>query len=41
MAASGQVDLGKFVTHKFKLDDIVEALEVAKAKKGIKVVVTP
>jgi len=41
MAASGKVDLGKFVTHKFKLDDIGEALEVAKAKKGVKVVVTP
>jgi len=41
MAASGEVDLAKFVTHKFKLDDISEALEVARAKKGVKLVVTP
>ncbi len=41
LAAAGKVDLKKFVTHKFGLDDISEALEVAKEKKGIKVVVTP
>ncbi len=39
MVARGDLPAGKFITHVFKLDDIVHAFETIEAGQGIKVVV--
>jgi len=39
MVARGDLPAGKFVTHKFKLDDICKAFEIIEAGQGIKIVI--
>ena len=41
LVAARKVDMRKFITHRFPLEDIHEAFEVAKSGAGFKVVVTP
>ncbi|HOO55476.1 MAG TPA: zinc-dependent alcohol dehydrogenase family protein [bacterium] len=38
---SGKLALEKLVTHKFKLEDVVEAIDVMRKGEGIEVIVTP
>jgi L-iditol 2-dehydrogenase len=37
--SQGKIDAKKFITHKFPLDKIVEAIETAKSGRGLKIVV--
>ena len=43
VVASGRVDLGALVTHRFKLDQIEEAYELLASQRGgvLKVAITP
>lgn len=41
MIASGRVDVGQFITHRFSLADIDQALDTAAERKGLKVVICP
>ena len=41
LIASGTFKAGDFITHRFKLDDIVEGLKTAKSAVGLKAVVIP
>ena len=43
LVRSGRIDLDPMVTHRFSLDDVAEAFEVASSKSGgaIKVILTP
>ena len=41
LMAAGRIDAGKFVTHTFPLEDIVEAMQVARSGEGLKVVIQP
>jgi len=40
LISSGKIDAKKFITHEFKLDDILSAFEVTKSGEGLKSVVT-
>ena len=40
MVASGQVDVKPLVTHRFKLEDSIQAFEAAKRGDGIKVMIS-
>ncbi|MFA5124148.1 zinc-binding dehydrogenase, partial [Zavarzinia sp.] len=39
MVAGGDLPAGKFVTHRFPLDDILKAYETIEAGRGIKIVI--
>lgn len=41
MIESGLIDMKKYITHKFPLDDIVKAFEVAEGHEGLRVIVNP
>jgi len=41
LIASGRIDVKKFMTHTFPLDDIVEAFKTAEDHSGLRVVVNP
>ena len=41
VAASSRVNLERLVTHRFSLDDIEKAFQVALSKKGLKIALTP
>jgi L-iditol 2-dehydrogenase len=41
LIASGKFNARDFITHRFKLDDIVEGIKTAKSAVGLKAVVTP
>lgn len=39
LLASGRVDMSKLVTHRFKLDNVLDGLDVIKFRKGLKAVI--
>jgi L-iditol 2-dehydrogenase len=39
LLSSGKIDAGKFITHKFKLEEIVKGIETTKSGQGLKSVV--
>jgi L-iditol 2-dehydrogenase len=41
LVATGRVDVRPLVSHTFRLEDAAQAFEVANARQGLKVVVTP
>ena len=41
LIASGKLDLGKFISHRFYLDEIGEAFRAAENKEGLRVMVKP
>lgn len=41
LISTGRIDIKKFMTHTYKLDDIKEAFETAENHKGLRVVVNP
>lgn len=41
LIASGRIDISKFKTHNFKLDDIIDAFGAAEQHAGLRVVVNP
>ena len=41
LIASGRLDIGSFVSHRFSLDDIGEAFRTAESKEGLRVIVLP
>jgi len=41
LIASGRIDIGSFISHRFALDDIGEAFRAAENKEGLRVVVKP
>ncbi len=41
LIASGTIDIKKFISHKFRLDDVKEAFKTAESNTGMRVVVKP
>jgi len=41
LASSGQIDLSKYISHRFTLDEAPQAFEAAESKAGMRVVITP
>jgi L-iditol 2-dehydrogenase len=41
LAASGGIDLSKYISHRFPLDEAPKAFEAAESKAGMRVVITP
>jgi len=41
LIASGKIDIGKFISHRFSLDDAAEAFRVAESKEGLRVLIKP
>jgi len=41
LLASGRVNAGKFISHKFGLDQIMDAFDMVESRQGMKVVVNP
>jgi len=41
LISSGSIKIGKYISHKFKLDDIMEAFAVSEGREGMRVIVNP
>jgi threonine dehydrogenase-like Zn-dependent dehydrogenase len=41
LIASGRIDIKKFMTHRFRLDEVLTAFKAAEDRAGLRVIVNP